>query len=545
MDITTRFDSIDQWLEECVSNQHGSHETCRDIKVPGYPSRLLDLDGFETSGQVRLVDTKDWLKPLPEYTTLSHCWGPETGPHPLKTMEANIESHKSGIPMGNLPKTFQDAVKITRRIRKRFLWIDSLAITQDNTREWEFEAAQMAAIYENSFLTIAATSSENCQGGCDLEPWDLCIIEGRGRTGPDQGKYHELLPETEYQMKLKRTTALWVQEGTRLPLHTRGWALQEAILSRRVLHMTSHHMLWQCREIFDYEDANVHHLTNSILSPELSNVGFLWSRHKLVEGYNHPWWALAMNYSRLNFTYSTDKLPAIAGMVGFYAAMTHDVPLLGLWKSTIAVDLSWHCDKEQDSTGPGIPTWTWLSSRGRIKKPLPMVPGSNIELLVDSWAIDWEHQAYVSNLQTGTLRVKSKIFETTLKGNTNSKDEISQNFRQVMIWPIYDGQTLETEESKCIYYHSDIAMTSDTPKGFELTYLLLYTHESEIEKVGCVGFLALRAPPNDPLAYVRIGCGEAYQRDIVREAQSNSGSDGFGLVDHVLRDWKDATITLC
>ncbi|MDB5271632.1 MAG: hypothetical protein JWP58_4672 [Hymenobacter sp.] len=544
MDITTRFDSVDQWLEDCVSNEHGSHETCRDIKVPGYPSRLLDIDGFETSGQVRLVDTKDWLKPLPEYTTLSHCWGSVTGPHPLNTMEANIQSHKTGIPMENLPKTFQDAVKITHRIGKRFLWIDSLAIIQHNTQDWEFEAAQMAAIYENSFLTIAATTSENCQGGCDLEPWDLCIIEGRGRTSPVPGLYQKLPPETEYQMKLKRTTASWVNAGTPLPLHTRGWALQEAILSRRVLHMTSHHMLWQCREIFDYEDANVRHSAKS-LPLQLSNVGFLWDRRELVEGYNRPWWNLAENYSQRNFTYSIDKLPAIAGMVGFYAAMTHDIPLLGLWKSSVAADLSWRCDKEQDSTLPGIPTWTWFSTRGRILKPFDKDPDSNSQLLVDAWAIDWEHQAYVSELQKGTLRVKSKIFETTLKGNTNSKDQISQNLRPVLMWPIDDDQT---KGYRRIDYRSDIAMTSDTPKGFELTYLLLYTHKAKTWKAESVVFLALRATPDDPSAYVRIGCGRAIiDLGPITEpwALPESGWPGFGFIDHFLKDWKDATITLC
>jgi hypothetical protein len=101
--------------------------------------------------------------------------------------------------MSALPKTFRDAVKITHRVGKRFLWIDSLAIIQDDTKDWEFEAAQMAAIYENSFLTIAATTSENCEGGCDLDPWELHIIEGTAKTGAGEvSKYHDILLETQY-----------------------------------------------------------------------------------------------------------------------------------------------------------------------------------------------------------------------------------------------------------------------------------------------------------------------------------------------------------
>ncbi|KAK9779170.1 putative HET-domain-containing protein [Seiridium cardinale] len=95
--------------------------------------------------------------------------------------------------MEDLPKTFQDAVKISHRIGKRFLWVDSLAIIQDDNQDWQSESAQMAAIYENAYLTIAATTSEYCRGGCDLEPWDLRIIEGKTETGP--GKYRPLFPD--------------------------------------------------------------------------------------------------------------------------------------------------------------------------------------------------------------------------------------------------------------------------------------------------------------------------------------------------------------
>jgi hypothetical protein len=136
-------------------------------------------------------------------------------------MLAHLDSHKTGIPMSALPKTFRDAVKITHRVGKRFLWIDSLAIIQDDTKDWEFEAAQMAAIYENSFLSIAATS-QNCEGGCDLDPWELHIIEGTAKTGSGEvSKLHDILPETQYQIKLKRTNVCWRNVTTKLPLHTR------------------------------------------------------------------------------------------------------------------------------------------------------------------------------------------------------------------------------------------------------------------------------------------------------------------------------------
>lgn len=139
MNITTRFDPIDQWLEACHCRENIEHRKCFESKIPGYPSRLLDIKGFEASGTIRLVDTKDLPKPRLEYTTLSHCWGPPGGPSIPKTTRKGdkLESYKNGIPIQELPKTFRDAVRITHRIGKAFLWIDSLTIIQDDDEDWK------------------------------------------------------------------------------------------------------------------------------------------------------------------------------------------------------------------------------------------------------------------------------------------------------------------------------------------------------------------------------------------------------------------------
>lgn len=68
--------------------------------------------------------------------------------------------------MEELPTTFQHAVIITQKLDVRFLWIDSLCIVQDDPSDWEVEASKMASIYSASFLTIAAVSSFNGNGGC-------------------------------------------------------------------------------------------------------------------------------------------------------------------------------------------------------------------------------------------------------------------------------------------------------------------------------------------------------------------------------------------
>jgi hypothetical protein len=52
----------------------------------------------------------------------------------------------------------------------RYLWIDSLCICQDDSEDWERESANMAAVYSNSYLTIAATNAKNNAVGCLTRP---------------------------------------------------------------------------------------------------------------------------------------------------------------------------------------------------------------------------------------------------------------------------------------------------------------------------------------------------------------------------------------
>ena len=64
-----------------------------------------------------------------------------------------------------------DTIAVTRKFGIRYLWIDSLSIVQDSVEDWSHEAAQMASIYENSFLTIGATSAGSDEDGF-LSPLD-------------------------------------------------------------------------------------------------------------------------------------------------------------------------------------------------------------------------------------------------------------------------------------------------------------------------------------------------------------------------------------
>lgn len=123
------------------------------------PSRLLQV-GTDISAEVRLVEN---LSVSGQYMTLSYCWGSS---RPLTTTRGTLQQRKTKIALEDLPKTFRDAVHITRRLGIPYLWIDSLCIIQDELQDWEVESSKMAGIYSGSYLNLAAMSSVDSRGGC-------------------------------------------------------------------------------------------------------------------------------------------------------------------------------------------------------------------------------------------------------------------------------------------------------------------------------------------------------------------------------------------
>lgn len=148
------FQQIRVWIKKCTEN----HADCPHPALTALPSRLLDVGSAE-SQMVRLVETRDREG---TYITLSHCWG---GHQPLTTTKSTKRDRLDGIEWASLPKTFQDAVTITRRLQVQYIWIDSLCIIQDDGDDWEVEAANMGAIYEASLLTISASTASNPDHG--------------------------------------------------------------------------------------------------------------------------------------------------------------------------------------------------------------------------------------------------------------------------------------------------------------------------------------------------------------------------------------------
>lgn len=107
------------WLGDCLRE----HSQCRTHMMPILPRRVIDVK----SGGLRLLVPRDGTRG--HWIALSHCWGTN---NTFKTTLNKIESFEQGIEWEELPKTFQDAVLVTRALGVQYLWIDTLCIIQDD-----------------------------------------------------------------------------------------------------------------------------------------------------------------------------------------------------------------------------------------------------------------------------------------------------------------------------------------------------------------------------------------------------------------------------
>jgi hypothetical protein len=250
---------IKNWLVNC----RDGHQRCsktpeaenwKDRSGP-LPTRVLNVGVGNT---VKLLASGEHTG---HYVALSHCWGPPELPNRLVTNKLNLQSHSTEILLEKLPKTYRDAVLITRGIGIQYLWIDSLCIVQDDIEDWFREGCKMAEYYHGAFCTISAASTSDHQSGIFKERrsiWTLGLNFDRKERGTallqDDGPY-------------KQEALLSIRNGS---LAKRGWCFQEYLLSRRLIHFTAECLAWECRSQFETED---YHPVTRMVPNMLSHVG--------------------------------------------------------------------------------------------------------------------------------------------------------------------------------------------------------------------------------------------------------------------------------
>lgn len=231
------------WLDQCIH----SHQRCQQPSegnvgdvLRRLPVRVLDLRPSKSTGANSPQLTEDFCGP---YVALSHCWG---NTRHIVTEMNNIECHKKGIPLQQLPKTLQDAIFFTKGIGLRYLWIDSLCIIQDDINDWKNEAAKMSDVYRNAYCTIAAAGSNDDQEGVFIKrsEQDVCVLRYNAANTYIAATYAS--DDVAAMVELHKS-----------PLSKRAWTLQERLLSQRTIHFTTSRVIWECQSKLETEDLLV------------------------------------------------------------------------------------------------------------------------------------------------------------------------------------------------------------------------------------------------------------------------------------------------
>ncbi|KAJ5257138.1 transcription factor Zn C2H2 [Penicillium angulare] len=240
-----------QRINNCLT-----HETCckslagLPLPISGnatLPTRCIELH----RERVFLRCTKGLVG---SYMTLSHRWNQET--EASKTMVSNCKARKEGVWDCKLPKLFMDVLEVAKRLDVKYVWIDSLCIIQEGDAglDWDNEAVKMAEYYENSLITVMATSATREHGLFPISSFPISSAQFarlpyRNREGQLDGHffvyYNYMTGESQFDSSVIASDLL-----------ARAWVFQERHLSCRTVFFTHHGMFFECRRSAPINDRN-------------------------------------------------------------------------------------------------------------------------------------------------------------------------------------------------------------------------------------------------------------------------------------------------
>jgi hypothetical protein len=329
------------------------------------PTRLLDVSPGDT-GEIKLIVSKGVAHP---YIALSHRWGRLEDV--ACTTTGNFSERTKHISLSSLSPLFRDAVKITRFLGIKYLWIDSLCIIQDDPEEWNQEAVRMSGTFQHAELAISALRSEDGYSGFLGSRRGQAVVIPFRKTNQEKA-------QGCISLRLG-TSSFELEYGA---LNRRGWIFQERILPRRILSFSNKTTYFECQSLIcdegsaspwpapqgGYDSMNgasgyrkfLNALEDFAIEPSATNreTAFL------------QWRIMIQKLSELELTYERDRLPAFHGLAKRMKRAVGTTYFHGLWAEDIILGLSWQIYLWPDSKvlpprSASIPSWSWAASRGQ------------------------------------------------------------------------------------------------------------------------------------------------------------------------------------
>ena len=403
-----------------------------------------------------------------------------------------------GIFTASLPKTFQDAVYVTRKFGIQYLWIDSLCIIQDSKEDWDLESSLMTFVYGGCLLNIAAASSNDCTGGIfqNRPPSYLgsCFISVESQNDAFMS-YYQLWDKD-----------IWPTEIETAKLNTRAWVMQERMLSPRTLAFGKTQVFWECRckraseefpseypiELFEkrHRDFKQPRLQEKLKTHAVNHHADSRLGDDHIMRLSLAWHNLVMLYSRKDISFEQDKLVAISGLADLFAQQMGTDYFAGLWKSTLLKDLLWEVDADKSVRNRPLdyraPSWSWAS----VKCPVKYIPGwieSNEVIVIDVETQILPKRSQFGRVSGGYIQLQGKLFSdlsVVVDGETRSflkKRGLDGDILVADCTPDERIRPTDTQlELFCLPIGSYLDTTLAIPQGPDCKGLVLVTHSNQL-----------------------------------------------------------------
>jgi len=242
-----------------------------------------------------------------------------------------------------------------------------MCIIQDDDADKAREIAQMPLIYSNALFTIAASSAAAARNG---------FLRQRRETA-DENMFEFLFLDAGNQIGRLRGVHVPEEGYAKAPLNTRGWCLQERLLSMRILEYDCRQLRWICPD----SEGQYAYTDGWSRSPEAISSHFNHISLTLLEAdFREMWRDVVIQYSRRNLTIASDRILAISGIANRFGSLSKDTYIAGHWLSMLPGGLLWYADyygypkTKTFGSRPKVyqgPTWSWVTIDCNVLWELP------------------------------------------------------------------------------------------------------------------------------------------------------------------------------
>jgi Heterokaryon incompatibility protein (HET) len=317
-----------------------------------------------------------------KYIALSYVWG-SSQRLMLTSENENYLAVPGAVNVKALPQTIADALYLADRLDVDYIWVDALCILQDNDEDKKNQIQFMSMIFRASFLTIIAAKRADSDAGLPglregtrkFEQQEVVVRPPKYNDGtmvePGLSLITAITP-------LKRP-ALHYLENT--VWNSRGWTMQERVLSRRTLAFTDEQLYWVCNRSTFCEES--YHETPLPGFHRFHGAAVEMTLHRSYRNFYEPqdptarFWSQYQNFvarfTRRKFTYDGDAHDGFSAILDAMGRATGQQFLWGLPRARFELGLTWTTftgqrQRKSLSTLPmtvknvrvRFPSWSWM-----------------------------------------------------------------------------------------------------------------------------------------------------------------------------------------